>query len=65
MDVVDDAKLSKESVDATSISHKMILIMTLRLMIAWKFDYHGAPFGFTDPNDQHFFRVYMSYLEQI
>jgi hypothetical protein len=40
----------------------MVLIMTLRLMIAWKFDYHGAPFGFTDPQDQQFFRVYLSYL---
>jgi hypothetical protein len=62
---MNDLKLSKENTGATSMSHQMIIIMTLRLMIAWKYDYHGALFGFTDPQDQHFFRVYMSYLEQI
>ena len=59
---MEDLKLTKKNTGATSIYHQMVLIMTLRLMIAWKFDYHRAPFGFTDPQDQHFFRVYLSYL---
>jgi hypothetical protein len=62
IDVVEDLKLSKEGTGATSIYHQMILIGALRMMIAWKYDYHGAIFGFTDPQDQHFFRVYLSYL---
>jgi hypothetical protein len=33
-------------------------------MIARKLDFDGNVFGFTDPEDQHFFRMYLSYLTQ-
>jgi hypothetical protein len=49
--VVEDLKLTKEGTGATSIYHQMILIGALRMMIAWKYDYEGAIFGFTDPQD--------------
>jgi|LauGreDrversion4_2_1035121.scaffolds.fasta_scaffold232701_1 hypothetical protein len=34
-------------------------------MIAKKIDYHGNILGFTDPEDQHFFRMYVAYLSQL
>lgn len=34
-------------------------------MIAFKLDYHGKVFGFTEDEDQHFFRMYLSYLSQL
>jgi hypothetical protein len=42
-----------------------LLLLTLRFMMARKVDYNGNIFGFTDPEDQHFFRMYISYLSQI
>ena len=34
-------------------------------MIAVKLDYNKNLFGFSDPEDQHFFRMYLSYLSQL
>ena len=34
-------------------------------MIAAKLEYNKNLFGFTDPDDHHFFRMYLSYLSQL
>ncbi len=48
----------------SSESGAPLLLLTLRFMIAKKLDFNGNVFGFTDSEDQHFFRMYLSYLSQ-
>jgi len=49
---------------SASESGTPLLLLTLRFMVAKKLDYDGNVFGFTDPEDQHFFKMYLSYLTQ-
>ena len=62
INLVDALNLSPNSYGAISLYSQTLAIMTLRFMIAWKYDFDGKIFGFTDPDDQNFYRVYLSYL---
>jgi hypothetical protein len=64
-DVIQSINLKKEGQGASAQeAGTPLLLLALRFMIAKKVDYNENVFGFTDPESQHFFRMYLAYLSQ-